>query len=120
MRSSSHTHARAKALRRALSPPEVALWARLRTRLPDLPTFRRQHPIGLYIADFYCAAARLVIEIDGAWHGEESQRLHDERRDEYMARTGYRVVRISAADVMREPDEVAQGIVDMARMPSKR
>jgi len=66
------------------------------------------------------APVRLVIEIDGAGHGEETQRLHDERRDEYMVRAGYRIVRVSAAEVMRDPDEVAQGIVDMARTPSKR
>ncbi|MEO8926182.1 MAG: endonuclease domain-containing protein [Caulobacteraceae bacterium] len=67
-----------------MSPPEVILWAKLRVRVPGQPNFRRQHPIGPFIADFYCAAARLVIEIDGAGHGDEVQRDHDERRDLYI------------------------------------
>jgi very-short-patch-repair endonuclease len=59
------THNRAKALRKALSPPEVLLWTRLRDRQPGRPTFRRRHPIGPYIADLHNAKARLVVEIDG-------------------------------------------------------
>ena len=65
MKSFSHTHKRAKDLRRSMSPPEVLLWTRLRVLRGDGPTFRRRHPIGPYIADFYCAAAKLVIEVDG-------------------------------------------------------
>jgi very-short-patch-repair endonuclease len=105
-----------------MSPPEVFLWQRLRLRQSGRPTIRRQHPIGPYIADFYCAAAKLVIEIDGSTHADEAQRDHDERRDAYMRRLGYRVVRCSAADVMRDADEVAQGIIDTAREapPSRR
>jgi len=49
-----------------MSPPEVLLWTRLRMLRGDGPTFRRQHPISPYIADFYCAAAKLVIEVDRA------------------------------------------------------
>ena len=114
MRSSSHTHDRARALRRALSPPEAALWARLRSRRADLPTFRRQHPIGPYIADFYCTVAKLVIEIDGVGHGDDAQQIHDRRRDAYMRQGGYRILRVSAGEVMADPDSAAQGIVDVA------
>ena len=114
MRSTSKTHGRAKALRGSMSPPEVVLWVRLRCRHPGRPTIRRQHPIGPYIADFYCSAARLVIEVDGAIHAEEAQRAHDDRRDVYMRRLGYHVVRCTGADVMADPDSVAQGIFDMA------
>ena len=114
MRSSRLTHARAADLRRAASPPEVILWLRLRERRPGKPTFRRQHPIGPYIADFYCAAARLVIEVDGAGHGDEAQQRHDRRRDLYMERLGCQVIRVSAADVMNDADEIAQGMLDRA------
>ena len=114
MRSPSVTHGRAKALRRRLSPPEVLLWARLRERRPDFPRFRRQHSISPYVADFYCSAARLVIEIDGGRYGEAAQALHDEARDIYMQRMGYRILRISSADVMAKDDEVAAAVVETA------
>jgi very-short-patch-repair endonuclease len=100
-----------------MSPPEVLLWVRLRALRGDGPTFRRQHPIGPYIADFYCAAARLVIEVDGAEHTELDRIVRDERRDAYLKGQGYRVVRIPAVDVMRDPDETAQGIVEAALAP---
>ncbi|MEO8926004.1 MAG: endonuclease domain-containing protein [Caulobacteraceae bacterium] len=114
MRSFTKTDDRAKALGGAMSPPEVILWAKLRVRVRGQPNFRRQHTIGPSIANFHCAAARLVIEIDGAGHGHEAQRDHDERRDLYMRRLGYTVVRCSAAEVMADADEVARGIYDMA------
>ena len=79
-----------------MSPPEVLLWARLRVRNPELPNFRRQHPISPYIADFYCSAARLIIEVDGSAHGGDAQIVDDELRDRYLQKLGYRVLRISA------------------------
>jgi len=114
MRSASHTHAFAKRLRRNLSPPEILLWVRLRIRTPDGPVFRRQHPIGPYVADFYCPAAKLVVEIDGAHHGDDVQLDHDEIRDRYMETRGYRVVRYPAADVLHDPDEAARSIFETA------
>ena len=65
MRAPSETVAKAKGLRRALSAPEARLWVRLRTRSPNLPVFRRQHPVGRYVLDFFCATAKLAVEIDG-------------------------------------------------------
>ena len=114
MRSQSITVARARGLRGRLSPPEVLPRLRLRRREADLPRWRRQHPISPYIADFYCSAARLVVEIDGAGHGEEARTLRDETRGRSMEGLGYRVPRISAADVMANADEVAEEIVDTA------
>jgi len=112
MRSPSKTHTHAKALRRTLTPPEALLWSRLRTRQPDAPRIRRQHPIGLYIADFYCAAAKLVIEIDGWGHNMGDRPQRDARRDAWMAAEGYIVVRYAASDVMADPTAVADGIWD--------
>ncbi|MGH7011856.1 MAG: endonuclease domain-containing protein [Caulobacteraceae bacterium] len=114
MRSHTPTHRRAKTLRGRMSPAEVLLWMRLRERRPERPSFRRQHPIGPYIADFYCAAARLVVEIDGADHSEEAQVDHDERRDAYMTERGYRVLRCPAAGVLEDPDAAAWGILQSA------
>jgi very-short-patch-repair endonuclease len=100
-----------------MSPPEVLLWARLHALRGEGPTFRRQHPIGPYIADFYCSAARLVIEVDGAVHTEDRQIAHDAQRDAYMRGLGYRILRCAAADIMRNVDEVTQGIVEAALAP---
>jgi len=113
MRSSSQTHGRARRLRRALSPPEVLIWVRLRSRDQGL-SFRRQHPVGPYVADFYCAAAKLVVEIDGASHSEAAQEAHDARRDAYMLGLGLTVLRVPAAEVMADPDGAAQGMWDVA------
>ena len=97
-----------------MSPPEVMLWVRLRARHPDGPRIRRQHPIGPYIADFYCADARLVIEIDGACHTMGNAPGHDARRDAYMSEKGLSVARYAAADVLASPDDVATAIWDLA------
>ena len=112
MRSSSKTHIQAKILRQNLTPPEAILWTRLRARQPDGPRIRRQHPVGPYIADFYCAAARLVIEIDGWGHNMGDRPQRDARRDAWMAAEGYVVVRYAASDVMADPTGVADGICD--------
>ena len=77
----------ARKLRRTLSPPEAIVWNILRKR-PDGFKFRRQHPIGPYVLDFYCHQSLLAIEIDGVGHqlGENPQR--DARRDEWVAGQG--------------------------------
>ena len=111
MRSPRRTHDRAIDLRAAMTAPEVWLWVRLRVRRPGQPRFRRQHPIGPYIADFYCAAARLVIEIDGMGHGDAAQIIHDEKRDAYMAARGYRVLRCAAADVLSDVDAAGEWLI---------
>jgi very-short-patch-repair endonuclease len=109
MRSSILTSKRAKALRRNLTEPEIMLWSRLKRRLPDQPKFRNQHPIGPYILDFFCPAARLAIEIDGATHSEDAQIAHDARRDTWLRDQGIEVYRISASSVFADLDAVADG-----------
>jgi len=98
----------ARRQRSAMSPPEVRLWALLR-RSPGGLRFRRQHPIGPYVADFYCPSAKLVIEIDGKIHDYTA--AHDERRDEYIRGLGLRIQRITAADVMADALSVAEGLL---------
>ena len=122
MRSSSHTHRRAKELRADMSPPEVLLWSRLRLTRGEVPRFRRQHPIGPYVADFCCASAKLVIEVDGFHHTDAARIARDEKRDAYLQTLGYRVLRIPAGDVLRDVDDVVQGIVlaAFAPPPSRR
>ena len=97
-----------KQQRRNMTPPEVRLWALLR-RSPGGVSFRRQHPIGPYVTDFYCAAAKLVIEIEGQIHDFTVER--DGRRDEYMRGLGLGILRISASEVMADAHSVADGLV---------
>jgi very-short-patch-repair endonuclease len=98
----------AKQQRRNMSPPEVRLWALLR-RSPSGVSFRRQHPVGPYVADFYCPAAKLVIEIDGQIHDYTVDR--DEARDDYMCGLGLRILRIPPPEVMADAMCVADGLV---------
>jgi very-short-patch-repair endonuclease len=114
MRSSEHIRQRAKSLRSTLTPPELALWTRLRARTPGHPNFRRQHPIGPYVLDFYCAKARLCVEVDGQGHDLGDQPVRDLRRDAFLEGEGVRVMRYRALEVMQDPDGVAQSIHEAA------
>lgn len=99
----------ARQMRRALTEPELILWYRLKDRDEGL-AFRNQHPIGPYIADFYCAKAKLIIEIDGALHMSGDREKRDAVRDEWLASKNLFTYRIPAADVYRNADEVADGV----------
>ena len=103
----------ARRLRLSMSLPEVLLWQQLRGS-PAGVAFRRQHPIDPYVADFYCSAARLVIEVDGEAHNRGDRPEHDEARDAFLRDRGYGLLRIAAADVLNDPGAVAQSIVDYA------
>ena len=91
---------RARAMRSALTTSEALLWARLRGRRLGV-VFRRQVPLlGRFIADFLAPAERLVVEIDGRYHGERAR--GDARRDAVLERAGYRVLRLDAELVVRD------------------
>jgi very-short-patch-repair endonuclease len=85
----------------------------LRERAPGKPVFRRQHPIGPYVLDFYCATTRLAIEIDGASH-EFGDRPERDERDVWLKQHGIAVVHIPAADLQYEIEEIADSIVRLA------
>ena len=108
MRATRKSMQNAKAQRRQMSPPEVTLWALLRRSRGGVK-FRRQHPIGPYVADFYCAAAKIVIEIDGLIHDFTVER--DATRDDYIRGLGLRIVRIPALEILRDPLSIAEGLV---------
>jgi very-short-patch-repair endonuclease len=114
MRAPSTTIKIARQLRRALSVPEAQLWARLRGRGPGKPVFRRQHPIGPYVLDFYCAKARLAVEIDGIGHGMGDRPQRDQHRDAWLKQQGIEVAHIPAAEVTRAPDDVADAVMRLA------
>src|SRR3954451_7225963 len=102
MRAPLLTFKRARALRRAMTLPEVLLWQALRGGRGGGLRFRRQHPIGPDVLDFYCPAVRLAVEIDGAAHDSPDQAGHDLRRDAWLAEQRIRVLRFLAADVLSE------------------
>jgi very-short-patch-repair endonuclease len=94
------TFERARRLRRELTLPEIILWDCLRKGRLEALRFRRQHPVGPYIVDFYCAGARLAVEIDGAGHGHPDQARHDGLRDQWLADRRIRVLRLAASEVL--------------------
>jgi very-short-patch-repair endonuclease len=101
---------RARKLRRVMTAPEVSLWQWLRGKRGGFK-FRRQHPVGTFVLDFYCPAARLVVEVDGEVHNRGDQPQRDEARDAWCAEQGLRVLRIPAALVTNDLDAVSLGIM---------
>lgn len=90
----------ARALRKNMTPEEKHLWYDYLSKYPD--RFQRQKPIGNYIADFYCAKAKLVVELDGSGHYSDEQIAYDRERTEYMKGLGITVVRFNNVDVAKK------------------
>jgi very-short-patch-repair endonuclease len=105
---------RARMLRRTPSLPEGLLWQILRRRPGELK-FRFQHPFERCTVDFYCPAARLVVEVDGDSHSMGSNPQVDAARDRWLASKGLRVLRFDAADVLRDVESVVRAILVVAR-----
>ena len=105
----------AKFLRRRLSLPEGLLWRAIKGAKADGLKFRKQHPIGPYVLDFYCDAVRLCVEIDGGSHGFGDRPQKDAQRDTWLPGKGIRTLRMSASLVLDEVDDAVRMIVDVAR-----
>jgi very-short-patch-repair endonuclease len=73
--------------------------------------FRKQHPIGPYILDFYCDAAKLAVEVDGASHGAGDRPVRDERRDAWLAGQGIATLRLPASLILRDVDAALRTIM---------
>jgi len=99
----------AKALRRQMTKEERHLWYDFLKLLPQ--TVNRQKVIGRFVVDFYCAEARLVIEVDGSGHYTDEKRKADAERDEQLAKMGISVVRYSNSDIQRKFDQVCADIL---------
>ena len=93
-----------------MTPAERLLWDRLHNRQLGGYKFRRQHPLGPFIADFHCADARLVVEIDGGVHLATSE--HDEERTRQFNSYGYRVIRFTYSEVEQNLTKVLTSIQD--------
>ena len=101
---------RARALRKNMSLPEVLLWNVLKGK-PNGLKFRRQHPYGRFVADFYCYQAKLIVEVDGASHDMGDRPAVDATRDSWFRGQGLNVLRIPATMVLQNVNDAVETIV---------
>lgn len=99
-------------LRQSSTFAESVLWERLRGRKLDGLKFNRQHSIGNYIVDFYCASKKLIIELDGAVHESADQKEKDEFRDEILKDMGFMILRFKNAQIINEFELVKEKILN--------
>jgi len=100
-----------------MTEAEAALWRIVRAKRLSAFKFRRQVPIGPYIADFACFSERLIVEADGSQHIENEA---DARRTAWLVAQGFRVVRFWNADILMRPDDVAHAVYSALVDPSPR
>jgi len=112
MRASLERRLTAQRFRRELTLPEVLLWLNLKGRRLNGLHFRRQHPIGPYILDFYCDERRLAAEVDGEQHALRDHPQRDVVRDLWLAERGIATFRITARDVLASPEGAALSILE--------
>lgn len=96
---------RAEELRKFPTHAEVVIWGHLKGKSLNVK-FRRQHPLFLYIADFYCHSLKLVIEIDGSIHNKDEQKIHDSIRQQHIESFGIAVMRVKNEEVLLTPENV--------------
>src|SRR5689334_1918148 len=113
---SRRQRARAKTLRRAMTRAETLLWRALKAHHLDGLSFPRQAPIGPYIVDFVCHAARLVFELDGGSHNSEARLRSDQTRDQWLAARGHAVLRFTNDQVLSSLEGVVVSIRETAEM----
>jgi len=103
-------------LRKQTTPAEKKLWAYLRLMREDGARFRRQHAVGNYITDFCAPRKKIIIELDGSQHLEQTE--YDEERTHYFESRGYKVIRFWNNDVMKNIEDVMRAIPDTFEKPS--
>ena len=101
-----HLFQNARELREKMTLAEQILWEELRMKKLDGFKFRRQHPIGIYILDFYCHAKKLGIELDGGYHDDENQKKLDEQRTEILNKQHVKIIRFKNEEVINQIDLV--------------
>jgi len=102
----SSSFAKAQYLRQNETKAEKLLWEKLRNNQLGGIKFRRQHPVHIYIADFYCHQFKLIIELDGGYHNHEEQKRKDEERTETLKLHDLCVIRFRNEEVERDIDKV--------------
>ena len=108
---------RRRNLRREQTDAEATLWRLLRGRRFVGFKFRRQHPVGPFIVDFFCRAHLVAIELDGGQHHEEAVQAYDERRTRFLNQRGIRVLRFPTDLVFREREGVLTAIAVALGVP---
>jgi len=103
--------ANAKHLRKNMTDAETVLWAHLNKGINGFK-IRRQHPIGLYIADFYCHKTKLVVELDEVIHNKTAMKEADDARQKELERWGYAIIRFTNQQVMEKPEEIIKIIAE--------
>ena len=111
--------ANAKHLRKNTTEAEIFLWAYLKQGINGFKV-RRQHPIGVYIADFYCHQVRLIIELDGSIHHEQSIKNDDELRQRELESWGYKVIRFTNEEVLQKVESVIEIISNLISSISQK
>jgi len=105
----------ARQLRQSSGLAEQKVWGQLRSGKIDGHKFRRQHPVGRYIADFACERLRLVIEIDGSIHARDDIALNDHLRQTELETLGWSLLRFSNEQALAQPELIANAIRDHVR-----
>ena len=113
----SKSLARARSLRQTQTEAEKKLWGYLRNNSLQGHKFTRQTPIGPYIVDFLCFAKKLVVEVDGATHGDTHEVEYDQKRTAFLEACGYRVFRCYNDDVYKNVTGVLDGILIQLEKP---
>lgn len=111
-RVNDRTRSNAIRLRQTATVPEQKLWDALKARQISNLKFRRQHPIDTYIVDFFCAKARLIVEVDGQSH--DGRQAYDKQRQNRIESLGFYVLRITNDEVLYNLDGVLETIVKLA------
>ena len=117
-RSTKRTEQNAKALRKPLTPAEELFWKIVRNLNLLGLKFRRQHPIGPFIADFYCHELKLVVEIDGDVHDLEDVKQYDVQRENYIKELGLKVLRFQNGDVFKNAHLIEEALRVVMRSSS--
>jgi very-short-patch-repair endonuclease len=100
----------ARTLRKKATDAEKKLWEKLRNRKLRNLKFRRQHPVYKYVADFYCAEHKVIVELDGGIHQLKNQKEYDQERTNELEKLGIRVIRFTNEDVMLNINETLKKI----------
>jgi 5-methyltetrahydrofolate--homocysteine methyltransferase len=105
------TFKKAEILRKKMTPSELKLWDTLKNKESVGYRFRRQHPLGHYILDFYNHQLKLCIEVDGAYHEVKEQKIHDQQRDDFLKYNNIHTIRFSNHEVETNIDGVIDHII---------
>ena len=107
----------ARRLRKKMTPAEEHLWSALKNKQLEGLRFRRQHPVGNFILDFYCPSCKLVIEVDGEVHSDRLD--YDDARTDKLGEYGYKVLRFSNERIINDLSQVLAEIRQVVSPPTR-